>query len=220
MAAARPVGAAGWRYICNCFGCLFSLVLVSLDTGVAGAYNVELGCASVAQLWLGGADACADGLGYRDGRCNECDCCPSCWSCAELYHYECAERNGLEVETQTVDLGPIFSGTEVSWSVKMNGTLPAVNVTGAAHAGWLQCASFPALPPGLTFDSDGTLQGTVEDVPAGFSAGGNKEAVFMATNTDGWAQTGTLRRVEIRYRLAVRRSSPAPAAYTSYRTSY
>lgn len=146
-------------------------------------------------LGCDGDDGCSAGLGYRDGRCEECDCCPSCWTCVELHHYECAERNGLAVQLHAVvDLGTVAVGQEVSWAV-------ATAAPNASSSGWLQCAAFPSLPAGLVFDDDGTLVGVVQHDPN--KAGSSYPVSFFAISTAGWAGGGGgIQRLELRFTVA------------------
>jgi hypothetical protein len=140
--------------------------------------------------------ACGGGLGYRDGRCNECDCCPGCWSCVELHHYECAERNGLSVYVHTVDLGALVVGEAVSWSVAANTSWLAGNVS----RGWLQCASFPSLPTSLQFTDDGSLSGVLSEADQRRFSGG-EQLTFFAVSTADWASTSSIHRLEIRFTI-------------------
>ena len=65
------------------------------DSEDTDAGALECGSAQAPSDPRGAACPRPDGLGYRAGQCHECDCCPRCWSCAELRHYECARRNNL-----------------------------------------------------------------------------------------------------------------------------
>jgi hypothetical protein len=190
--------------------------------------NEHLQCSS-----SDGGGGCSDLVGYRDGQCRECDCCPACWTCVELHAYRCAERNGLGVEHTSVDLGTLVVGAPVFWSVSTNRSSSRSSSTTSSSAmgigsqnnsetvlateGWLQCAAFPSLPPGLSFSDDGTLSGALlPSAPGaadyffeGKGADGNApavEVIFFATSVAGWEQSGAIRRLEVRF--ALERTAP------------
>merc|ERR1712166_834948 len=104
-------------------------------------------CISTTQL---AASTDCDISSYRDGLCNGCASCPSCWSAVELHseHYRCAESGDLDTSTELIDLGTIAPG----------GTL---DVPPQALTGFLQSPTLPRLPPGVVFSDDGALSGLV-----------------------------------------------------------
>lgn len=81
------------------------------------------------------------GHGYRDGRCDGCECCPLRWTCLEMHScgYNCAERTGIPVEELTLDL------SSPSWTV---GQVVAASTTGIRWSAIPECHS--VLPPGLS----------------------------------------------------------------------
>lgn len=113
--------------------------------------------------------------GYRDGKCHECDCCPSCWSCVELYseHYRCAERNGLKTTSRSAHLGTVAVGDTVQLAAAED-----------SKGGFMQCPTLPRLPPGLRFSDDGALNGTIRYDPLRPES---YTVEFVAVSTAEWS---------------------------------
>ncbi|MEM7698738.1 MAG: hypothetical protein AAF236_10075, partial [Verrucomicrobiota bacterium] len=128
------------------------------------------------QLRCGGEPAELGTAGYRSGRCHCCESCPRTWSAAELYseHYRCAERNGLAVTRQTVDLGTLRVGDSVH---------QAAGEMTPCEEGFLQSPMLVRLPPGLRFADDGTLTGDVQFDPY---RDAEYQVDFIAVSTAAW----------------------------------
>ncbi len=147
------------------------------EPGTQAAADSQLGCA-------GGVTE-AGSPGYRDGRCQGCDCCPRSWSCVGLYseHYRCVERNGLRVTRHAVDLGTVRVGDSLHHPA--DEALPG-------NGGFLQCPTLVRLPPGVRFSDDGSLAGEVRFDP-------HRDATyaveFVAVSTVDWddAEVGVVR---------------------------
>ena len=116
------------------------------------------------------------GVGYRDGHCHGCDCCPRNWSSVELYseHYRCAERNGLKVTHHDVNLGKVRVGESVQ--LADTESLPSRN-------GFLQCPTQVRLPPGIRCTDDGRLAGEVQFDP---HRDESYMVEFVAVSTADW----------------------------------
>merc|ERR1740117_2369437 len=104
-----------------------------VSTLLTGTAEVPLACPTTSSCGV---------TGYRDGFCEQCDCCPKCWSCVELHstHYRCAERTGLTVSKIRENLGTMVVGSAVDTGADM-----------LVRSGFSQCPTLPRLPLGLTF---------------------------------------------------------------------
>jgi len=125
---------------------------------------------------------------YRSGKCGCCNCCPRHWSAVELYseHYRAVERNGLQVQHESVDLGTVQVGNVVEH--------PASQL---CNKGFLQAPMLVRLPPGVLFSDDGSLQGKVVFDPHRPSTYSVK---FVAVSTADWKNTGVV-RLEINFQV-------------------
>ena len=127
--------------------------------------------------------------GYREGRCSECDCCPRCWSCAELLHYPCRERNGIRTKVVEAVRESVDVGDAVTWNLFENDhDIPST--------GWSQCAAIPSLPPGLTMDDNAIVRGIIQADP---SRPRLYNVSFFAFNTLNWQKDMTVLRLELRF---------------------
>ena len=131
---------------------------------------------------------CGEGelLGYRSGACNECSCCPRCWTCSELLAYDCTQRNGLSYAESNATL-TLTVGDTVSWSLP-SGLSPAT--------GWLQCAMLPSLPPGLAFDDEGSLSGKIG---YDWQETSSYNRVFEAISTFDWAEAHKVAKLRLTF---------------------
>ena len=106
---------------------------------------------------MSGPSAC-DMVDYRRGRCGECNCCPSCWTCVELLsaHYDCAQKQRSCSQHFKAYWVLLCGAGSVMVNVKVNARFP--------RSGWLRsaCTSFQGLQrAGLRFHDDGSIEGTV-----------------------------------------------------------
>ena len=95
-----------------------------------------------------------DDTGWRDPKCDFCNCCPVCWSCAELLaaKYNCPGRAGLEVSETVIDKGEVSIHEFVSWD------LGKALGSSRFESGWQQCFSWPVLVgTGLDFFDNGAI---------------------------------------------------------------
>jgi hypothetical protein len=187
--------------------------------GAAGAGGEVALAMSNANVRCPAVSTC-DGLGYRDGLCQQCDCCPRCWSCVELHYYNCAARNGITV-TASVSRHPAVSvGEAMQWDVAQAEAIPALvppvaldaNANTVAHTtnasaadpapapvrkGWRQCAAAAAgLPPGLSLSDSGRLEGVLRydrNRPPAYSCS------VTLINAAAWDTTHGVRQIEIRF---------------------
>lgn len=177
-----------WAFVCLS-SLAYSLAFTSITAGL------HLNCSSSWQSHNDdSASSLCTGVGYRSGLCEDCDCCPECWSCAELLHYDCARQNGLEVVVINMHKS-VQTGQYISWSLVAE-VPPEVTAESPSEldTGWLQCVSLPALPPGLYLSGSGVLRGKVEhdaSQPVQYH-----RDVFVF-NTRGWQRTRRVVRLEL-----------------------
>ncbi|MEO0814889.1 MAG: hypothetical protein AAFY60_18650, partial [Myxococcota bacterium] len=145
-----------------------STLNVNSSTHTKGEHRADLRC--------DGSGPHLKTAGYREGRCEGCDCCPQSWSAVELYseHYRCAERNGLRVTRLNVDLGTLRVGDVVEHT---SDNLPIDT------GGFSQCPTLVRLPPGLCFSDDGALTGDLHFDP---HRGPSYWVDFVAISTAAW----------------------------------
>ncbi|MEM6731844.1 MAG: hypothetical protein AAF658_09820, partial [Myxococcota bacterium] len=165
--------------------------LASKPIDTINSRTAVLGCA--------GSTVQPGGVGYRDGRCQGCDCCPQSWSYAELYseHYRCATRNGLEVTRHTVDLGTFRVGDALDHSPD----------AGLPRTGFLQCPTRVRLPPGVRILDDGALKGQVEFDPHRAST---YRVQLVAVSAASW-ETPSVGLVRLEITFDVQDNVPPPS---------
>lgn len=177
-------------HLCNRGNFVFKLIVMCLFTVFADSQHQLLGCPS---------DTC-DKKPWLDGGCEMCNCCPKCWSCAELWSssYECPSRVGLSTEVVSIDLGDFHVSEPVEWSSPV-----------LTKGGWSQCPSNAALlGTGLTFNDAGQLKGLVS-WPENVGGVARETIRFRAINTAAWGNS-TVTVLDLTFTIV--RKSEAPLA--------
>lgn len=99
-------------------------------------------------------------------------------------------------DLQEADLGEIRVGETLSWSPPS--PTPGLNNNITRREGYLQCASFPSLPPGLHFADDGSLSGVISHDRS--IERPEYDVQFFAVSTAQW-QSGRVARLLVRFRV-------------------
>ena len=126
---------------------------------------------------------------YRKGRSHCCNDCPKNWLYAEMYseHYRCAERNNVSITHHKIDLGVYNVGDTLT----QNPDDFLLN-----KIGFMQAPTLVRLPPGITFNDNGILNGKIgHDLHRGSSY-----EVDFVDSTEYWDDESTgLIRLEVHF---------------------